>query len=155
MHDLYGATTDVYFRAFQKQWQFINDYQRDAEFHGLHEMIDGDGRPVAGGKGRIWKEGYHEGRALLNVTARLQKLAQARAETVPKALTPTLVCDSLKGSGAGSADRPPDPGRKDRGRARVAESEVPAQSPYSCSSASSYSARQGIGRAFPNTRKTR
>ena len=66
-----------YFRAFQKQWQFINDYQRDADFHGLHEMIDGEGRPVAGGKGRIWKEGYHEGRALLNVTARLQKLAQA------------------------------------------------------------------------------
>ena len=57
MHDLYGATTDVYFRAFQKQWQFINDYQRDAEFHGLHEMIDGEGRPVAGGKGRIWKRG--------------------------------------------------------------------------------------------------
>lgn len=76
MHDLFGATTDVYFRAFQKQWQFINEYQRDADFHGLHEMLDADGHPVAGGKGRIWKEGYHEGRALLNVTARLRKLAQ-------------------------------------------------------------------------------
>ena len=43
-------------------------------------MIDGDGRPVAGGKGRIWEEGYHEGRALLNVTARLQKLADAGAK---------------------------------------------------------------------------
>ena len=61
MHDLYGATTDVYFRAFQKQWQFINDYQRDAEFHGLHEMIDGDGPPGRGRQGADLERGLSRG----------------------------------------------------------------------------------------------
>jgi mannobiose 2-epimerase len=79
MHERHGATTDAYFKAFLRQWRFITDHLRDPEFHGLYEMIDADGRPVAGGKGRIWKEGYHEGRAMLNVNARLQRLAKAAA----------------------------------------------------------------------------
>ena len=77
MHDIYGRTTDTYFKAFQRQWRFITEHQLDREFRGLYEMVDAEGRPVAGGKGRIWKEGYHEGRAMLNVNARLLKLANA------------------------------------------------------------------------------
>jgi mannobiose 2-epimerase len=84
MHEKYGRITDAYFKVFQRQWQFITDHQLDPEFRGLYEMVDADGRPVAGGKGRIWKEAYHEGRAMLNVAGRLQKLAKAAAQTKDK-----------------------------------------------------------------------
>jgi mannobiose 2-epimerase len=77
MHEKYGRQTDVYFKAFQKQWQFIKAYQIDAQFHGVYEMVGPDGIPVNPNKGRIWKAAYHDGRALLNVSERLRKLAQA------------------------------------------------------------------------------
>jgi cellobiose epimerase len=77
MHEKYGRETDIYFRAFQRQWQFIRDYQTDAQFHGVFEMIGPDGVPTNTSKGRIWKAAYHDGRALLNVTERLHKLAEA------------------------------------------------------------------------------
>ena len=35
MHEKYGRETDIYFKAFQRQWQFIRDYQTDAQFHGV------------------------------------------------------------------------------------------------------------------------
>jgi mannobiose 2-epimerase len=77
MHEQYGRETDVYFKAFQRQWQFIKDYQTDSQFHGVYEMIGPDGAPINGSKGRIWKAAYHDGRALLSVTERLHKLADA------------------------------------------------------------------------------
>ena len=77
MHEKYGQQTDVYFKAFQLQWQFIKNYQIDSEFHGVYEMVGPDGNAVNPNKGRIWKAAYHDGRALLNVSKRLQKLAQA------------------------------------------------------------------------------
>jgi len=76
MHERYGRLSDVYFKAFQQQWQFIKDYQTDAQFHGVYEMVGPDGVPTNPSKGRIWKAAYHDGRALLNVTQRLQKLAE-------------------------------------------------------------------------------
>jgi len=77
MHEKYGPEDDRYFKAFQKQWQFIKDYQVDSEFHGVYELIDTDNKPAGGNgtKGRIWKGSYHDGRALLNVEDRLKKLA--------------------------------------------------------------------------------
>ena len=39
-------------------------------------MVGPDGVPTNPSKGRIWKAAYHDGRALLNVTQRLQKLAE-------------------------------------------------------------------------------
>lgn len=77
MHEKYGRETDVYFKAFQRQWQFIRDYQIDAKFHGVYPSIGPDGIPLNTTKGEIWKAAYHDGRALLNVTARLQRLAGA------------------------------------------------------------------------------
>lgn len=38
-------------------------------------MVGPDGKPVNPNKGRIWKAAYHDGRALLNVSERLRKLA--------------------------------------------------------------------------------
>ena len=80
MHEKYGRDTDVYFKAFQRQWQFIVDYQTDARFHGVYPLVGPDGVPVNTNKGQIWKAAYHDGRALLNVTERLQKLAEAPAQ---------------------------------------------------------------------------
>jgi mannobiose 2-epimerase len=75
MHEKYGSTNDVYFKAFQKQWQFIKDYQIDSEFHGVYELVGPDGKPINPTKGAIWKAAYHDGRALLNVSDRLRRLA--------------------------------------------------------------------------------
>jgi len=77
MHEKYGNASDVYFKAFQQQWQFIKDHQVDHEFGGLYDTVERDGTVKDHVKARIWKEGYHDGRALLNVTARLRKLAGA------------------------------------------------------------------------------
>ena len=77
MHEKYGTASDVYFKAFQQQWQFIKAHQVDHEFGGLYDTVERDGTVKDHVKARIWKEGYHDGRALLNVTARLRKLAGA------------------------------------------------------------------------------
>ncbi len=76
MHERYGSQTDIYFRAFQLQWDFIQKYQIDPEFHGVYELVGIDGKPSADGKGNIWKAAYHDGRALLNVSERLNRLAE-------------------------------------------------------------------------------
>jgi len=75
MHEKYGRETDAYFRAFQHQWQFIRDRQVDREFRGLYDTTERDGTPTATPKARMWKAAYHDGRALLNVTERLRRLA--------------------------------------------------------------------------------
>ena len=75
MHEKYGQQTDVYFRAFQQQWNFIKNYQADSKFHGIYPTIGADGTAVETDKGQNWKAAYHDGRALLNVTERLNKLA--------------------------------------------------------------------------------
>ena len=80
MHEKYGDKTDVYFKAFQRQWQFIKDYQTDPQFHGVYEIVGPDGLPTTTNKGYIWKAAYHDGRALLNVTERLRKLAEASSQ---------------------------------------------------------------------------
>lgn len=76
MHERYGRQTDVYFRAFQRQWSFIKNYQVDPEFHGVFNQVGEDGKPLVATKGEIWKGAYHDGRALLNVTERLRRLSE-------------------------------------------------------------------------------
>jgi mannobiose 2-epimerase len=75
MHEKYGRQTDVYFKAFQKQLDFIEKYQRDSEFHGFYQRVGENGKPLATSKGEIWKAAYHDGRAFLNVSDRLKRLA--------------------------------------------------------------------------------
>jgi mannose/cellobiose epimerase-like protein (N-acyl-D-glucosamine 2-epimerase family) len=77
MHEKYGKQTDAYFKAFQKEWQFIRDKQIDHEFGGVYDTVERDGTVKDYTKARIWKEAYHDTRALLNVTARLRRLARA------------------------------------------------------------------------------
>ncbi len=75
MHERYGKHTDVYFKAFQRQWEFIQKYQIDSDYHGVYTVVGEDGKPSVDGKGSIWKAAYHDGRALLNVSERLNRLA--------------------------------------------------------------------------------
>ncbi len=77
LHERFGRTTDIYWKAFQLQWQWIQRYQVDHEFHGDYELIKPDGVPLSLTKGRIWKASYHEARALMNVKQRLDSLADA------------------------------------------------------------------------------
>jgi len=76
MHQKYGKDTDTYFKAFQKQWSFIRDHQVDKEFGGIFDTVEIDGKVTDYTKSRIWKECYHETRALLNTIAKLKKLSQ-------------------------------------------------------------------------------
>jgi len=75
MHEKYGRETTRYFEAFMKQWQFIKEHQIDSEFHGVFGEISPDGSVQNSTKGHNWKAAYHDGRALLNVSGRLRKLA--------------------------------------------------------------------------------
>ncbi len=75
MHEKYGKQTDVYFKAFQMQWDFIKKYQVDSDFRGVFVLVGEGGNPVVDVKGEIWKAAYHDGRGLLNVTERLNRLA--------------------------------------------------------------------------------
>ena len=80
MHEKYGKETSKYFDAFQKQWRFITERQIDSEFHGVYQVVGADGKAENSTKGQIWKAAYHDGRALLNVTARLKRLAAQAPE---------------------------------------------------------------------------
>jgi len=79
LHERYGKQTDVYFKAFQRQWQYIKDYQIDHEYGGDYPMVDANGQPANLSKGSIWKAAYHDGRTLMNVTERLHRLAEKAA----------------------------------------------------------------------------
>ena len=76
MQERYGKQTDMYFRAFERQWEFIRAYQIDEQFHGVYQLVGEDGKAVEDIKGATWKAAYHDGRALLNVTERLNRLAE-------------------------------------------------------------------------------
>ena len=76
MHQRYGKETGVYFERFLEQWQFIQKHQIDAQFHGLYNLTKADGTPLTQDKGVIWKAAYHDGRAFMNVSERLQELAR-------------------------------------------------------------------------------
>jgi len=78
MQQKYGKETDSYFKAFQKQWAFIRDHQVDKEFGGIFDTVESDGKVTDFTKSRIWKECYHETRALLNTIARLKELERSR-----------------------------------------------------------------------------
>jgi mannobiose 2-epimerase len=76
LHEKYGQQTDVYFKAFQRQWQYLKEYQIDQKYGGDYPLVDASGKPITLNKGSIWKAAYHDGRALMNVTERLHRLAE-------------------------------------------------------------------------------
>jgi cellobiose epimerase len=75
MHEKYGKETEKYFNAFQQQWRFIREHQIDREFGGVFDTVEADGTVKDYTKSRIWKECYHDARALLNTIARLKRMS--------------------------------------------------------------------------------
>lgn len=76
MHEQFGNQTPRYWEAFQQQWQFIQKHQVDARHNGWYSSVSKTGEATAGrAKSDSWTEGYHQGRALLNVSAGLRHLA--------------------------------------------------------------------------------
>ncbi|WP_157947563.1 AGE family epimerase/isomerase [Abditibacterium utsteinense] len=76
MHKKYGAQTPRYFDAFNRQWNFIRTQQTDAKNGGWYSVLTKEGATTPDhAKSDGWTEGYHQGRALLNVSAMLQQLA--------------------------------------------------------------------------------
>jgi cellobiose epimerase len=81
MHERFGRETPRYWEAFLKQWDFISHKQVDADHGGWYSTIAPDGAaPVNQPKSDRWTEGYHQGRALMNVSAALNRLADSKAK---------------------------------------------------------------------------
>ena len=76
MHARYGKTTPRYWQAFEQEWHFIQKHQIDPAHGGWYNTVTAAGVPTpAQGKSDGWTEAYHQGRALMNVTATLRHLA--------------------------------------------------------------------------------
>jgi cellobiose epimerase len=76
MHHRCGKQTTKYWQAFLNQWDFIQKHQVDHKNGGWLSSVHEDGTPFPGRvKSDQWTECYHQGRALMNVSATLRKLA--------------------------------------------------------------------------------
>jgi mannobiose 2-epimerase len=76
MHEHFGKDNPQYWKAFVAQWDWINQHGLDPVNGGWWPLVKNDGSPVHGTKSNNWTECYHQGRALLNVSARLRHLAE-------------------------------------------------------------------------------
>jgi mannobiose 2-epimerase len=76
MHERFGGReTPRYWEAFEREWSFIRQFQIDAAHGGWYNTVSAEGKPRAGAaKSDRWMEGYHQGRAMMNVTATLRRL---------------------------------------------------------------------------------
>lgn len=64
---------DRYLDVFADTWEFLDDHQIDREHGEWHSGINDDLEPV-GRKGAVYKAAYHNGRALLECIAALERL---------------------------------------------------------------------------------
>ena len=74
-HEHVGKETTQYWDAFIKEWDWITKYQIDHTSGGWWATVQADGTPASRVKADMWTECYHQGRAMLNVSERLRKLA--------------------------------------------------------------------------------
>ncbi len=80
MHRHFGAEDPRYWAAFHRQWRFIQTRQIDYRVGGWYPAVQENGATLPGrAKSDGWTEGYHQGRALINVTAALRALAAQAA----------------------------------------------------------------------------
>jgi cellobiose epimerase len=75
LHEHLGKETNHYWDAFLKEWDWITKYQIDHTNGGWWATVQADGTPASRVKADMWTECYHQGRAMLNVSERLRKLA--------------------------------------------------------------------------------
>jgi mannobiose 2-epimerase len=80
MHRDYGHETPRYKDSFDEQWAFIARYQIDAENTGWHTDVSAEGKPdPTSPKSDLWKDPYHQGRALFVVTETLRDMQKQPA----------------------------------------------------------------------------
>jgi mannobiose 2-epimerase len=81
MHRRFGGGTDRYWKAFLKEWAFIETYQLDPAHGGWYGETTREGKRIgAGPKATQWKANYHTSRALINVATMLgEMIREARA----------------------------------------------------------------------------
>jgi mannobiose 2-epimerase len=80
MDGKFGGETSRYWEAFIGQWQFIQRHQIDARHGGWFSEVSENGEALPGRvKSDGWTEGYHQGRALLTVSAALRARAADNA----------------------------------------------------------------------------
>ena len=78
MHERFGHGTPRYWEAFLKLWEFISNKQIDLDHGGWYATVVPDGTAIAKQrKSDRWTDGYHQGRALLNVSAALRRLVKS------------------------------------------------------------------------------
>ena len=78
MHERYGKETTKYWDAFVAEWNFIKEHQLDHANGGWYASAPANGAPGNAVKTDAWTEGYHQGRAMLNVFAKLNELADPK-----------------------------------------------------------------------------
>jgi cellobiose epimerase len=81
MHLKHGEKTDRYWKAFRKQWAFIQGHMIDPVHGGWYGTTTREGTPSGDDrKATPWKANYHTGRALMNVSTMLEQIEK----TAPK-----------------------------------------------------------------------
>jgi mannobiose 2-epimerase len=79
MHRKFGKSTDRYWKAFLKQWEFIEKHLLDPQYGGWYAETTADGQLVGDGqKANPWKANYHTSRAMMNVARMLGEMADRR-----------------------------------------------------------------------------
>jgi mannose/cellobiose epimerase-like protein (N-acyl-D-glucosamine 2-epimerase family) len=74
MHRRFGDRTDRYWRAFLKQWDFIEKHLLDSAHGGWYAETTSDGKLIGdGAKANPWKANYHTSRAMMNVARMLEE----------------------------------------------------------------------------------
>ena len=74
MHRKYGDRTDRYWKAFLKQWDFIEKHLLDPVHGGWYAETTFDGkRSATAAKAGQWKANYHTSRAMMNVARMLEE----------------------------------------------------------------------------------
>jgi len=72
MHRKYADHTDRYWKAFLKQWEFIEKHLIDPIHGGWYAETTQEGKLLGdGGKASQWKANYHTSRAMMNVARML------------------------------------------------------------------------------------
>ena len=78
MHRKYGGQTDRYWKAFLKEWDFIEAYLIDPVHGGWYMETTRDGKLLGDGrKATPWKANYHTSRAMMNVATLLRGMEAA------------------------------------------------------------------------------
>jgi mannobiose 2-epimerase len=77
LQEHYGADNSEYWTPFLKQWLFIKNHQIDAQAGGWYPEVEADGSEIPGlNKSDAWTDPYHQGRALMNVSRRLEHMSR-------------------------------------------------------------------------------